>query len=235
MNSTESGVYTRESPSPRYLELIEMYESMHKDGRPDNARGPEKTFTGSSLREHISLIAGLLNEMQAKTVLDFGAGKGALYFDAPGHDPDSRYKTLPEWGKALVTCYDPGYEPFAADVEGPFDGVISTDVIEHIPEPDIAWFLDDMFAYASLFVYVVAACFPAGKKLPDGSNAHCTIRPPQWWNEQLKLASARNPGVRWVLCAQEKSFFAFENRKKLFRKGTRNVIFDSADKNAGNL
>ncbi|WP_461521730.1 class I SAM-dependent methyltransferase [Porticoccus sp.] len=236
--SNDSEIYTKNSPSPRYQELLEMYGSMHKDGRPDkmhkddspdDTSRPEKTFRGGSLEKHIPLIATLIDETCAKTVLDFGAGKGGLYSAASGYPIDSRYKSLPEWGCVVVTCYDPGYEPFSGEVAGRFDGVISTDVIEHIPEQDVAWFLDDLFSRANRFVYVVAACYPAAKLLPDGSNAHCTLRPPTWWKEQLELAASRNPGIRWVLCAQEKSIFALADRKKLFkklfRKGIKSTIF----------
>ena len=234
----DSEVYTKSSPSPRYLELLEMYGSMHKDGRPDkihkddspdDTSRPQKTFSGGSLEKHIPLIATLIDETSAKTVLDFGAGKGGLYRDAPGCPTNSRYKSLPEWGEVVVTCYDPGYEPFSEEAEGYFDGVISTDVIEHIPEEDVAWFLDDLFGRANKFVYIVAACYPAAKTLPDGTNAHCTIYPPKWWKAQMELAAKRSPGIRWVLCAQGKSIFVLADRKKLFkklfRKGIKSTIF----------
>ena len=45
------------------------------------------------------------------------------------------------WPGVAVTCYDPGYAPFAEPCEGTFDGVITTDVLEHIPEEDIGWVL----------------------------------------------------------------------------------------------
>jgi hypothetical protein len=238
MIDNDSELYTKNSPSPRYLELLEMYGSMHKDGRPDKIHKDEspddisrsqKTFRGGSLEKHVPSIATLIGETSSTTVLDFGAGKGGLYRDAPDCPANSRFKSLPEWGDVAVTCYDPGYEPFSEEVEGCFDGVISTDVIEHIPEQDVAWFLDDLFSRANKFVYIVAACYPAAKMLPDGTNAHCTIRPPTWWKEQLELAAKRNPNVRWMLCAQEKSIFALADRKKLFkklfRKGIKNTIF----------
>ena len=85
--------------------------------------------------------------------------------------------------------------------------------------------LDHLFAHASKFVYIVAACYPAGKTLPDGSNAHCTVRPPRWWVEHVRRASARRPGVRWTLCAKKKSYLAFEHRTKLRKKGISSKFF----------
>jgi len=103
-----------------------------------------------------------------------------------------------------VNCYDPGYAPFNNLKEGPFDGVISTDVVEHAAPFDVAWILDEMFARASSFVYVVAACYPAKKSLPGGRNAHTTLQPPHWWHQQMSLAANRYPNVDWVLVCEVK-------------------------------
>ena len=98
-------------------------------------------------------------------------------------------------------------------VESQYDVVISTDVVEHIPEEDIAWVLDKIFAYATQALYVVAACYPAQKHLPDGTNAHCTLQPPEWWVGQMQQLARRYPNVRWVLCTQEKGAFIFKTEK----------------------
>jgi hypothetical protein len=34
-------------------------------------------------------------------------------------------------------------------------------------------------------VYLNVACFPARKTLPNGDNAHATVRPPQWWSDLM--------------------------------------------------
>jgi hypothetical protein len=66
--------------------------------------------------------------------------------------------------------------PFSALPEGRFDGVVCTDVLEHCPEEDLPWIVGELFGYARLFVFANVACYPAAKKLPNGENAHCTIR-----------------------------------------------------------
>ncbi|MED5443803.1 MAG: hypothetical protein VYC93_07025, partial [Pseudomonadota bacterium] len=83
-----------------------------------------------------------------------------------------------------------------------------------------------LFAQAKTFIYAVAACYPAKKIMPDGTNAHCTNQPPAWWAGQIALAARRNPGIRWVLCTQEKSLWSFEQRKKLTKKGVRSRYFE---------
>jgi hypothetical protein len=80
---------------------------------------------------------------------------------------------------------------------GKFDGVICTDVLEHCPEEDIGWILAELFSYATKFIFANAATFPAHKRLPSGGNAHCTIRPARWWEEQFLRASRLKPGVAY--------------------------------------
>lgn len=196
--------FTEENPSRGYRHLLEMYKTMHEDGWSQANWSPEETFDGKSLSRHIPPIASLIRETGAKTLLDYGSGKAKFYQPYPGDVPESRFKSLKEWGEVKVTCYDPGHAPFAGPIEPAYDGVICTDVLEHITEEDIPWVLDKLFRHARHFVYAVAACYPARKQLPDGQNAHCTLQEPVWWREQMEAAARRVPGVKWQLCARVK-------------------------------
>jgi len=218
-------IFTKERPSERYQELLQLYRRMHEVGRPETGHGAKQTYAGRSLTEHIEPIARLVRETGARTILDYGSGKAVLYRDSPAHEPGSRYKVMAGWDDVTITCYDPGHEPFAAPYEAAYDGVITTDVLEHIPEEDIPWVLDEIFGHTRKFVYGAAACHSAQKRLPDGSNAHCTVQPPEWWCGQMAAVARRHPAVRWVLCTQEKSAFAFRQRKRLTKKGIRNRFF----------
>lgn len=220
-------IFRADSPSLRYKELLDLNMTMHLDGDPQAGLEPERAFAGISLVEHVDPIAKLVRQHPTRTILDFGSGKGSLYEDAPNYPQGSRYKRRREWGGAVVTCYDPCYQPFSDPIEDRYDGVICTDVLEHIPEEDIGWFVDDLFNHARHFVYVVAACFPAKKHLPDGTNAHCTVQPPSWWRGQMELAARRHPDVQWILCTQEKTPFAFTQRKSLVKRGIRSRFFPS--------
>lgn len=197
--------FTRGRPSRRFDEMLEQSRRMHNEGAAELDLSAEETFDGYTLKKYESVIAELINETGAKHLLDYGAGKGACYEPFPGEPPGGRVKTHPAWPSVKVTCFDPGFEPFSAPYEGRFDGVISTDVLEHIPDDDIGWVLDDMIAAADKFVYAVVACYPARKVLPNGQNAHCTLQAPKWWKMQIEMAARRNPGVRWVLCAVEQN------------------------------
>jgi hypothetical protein len=198
-------VFTKDRPSQQFIELLELYRIMHEEGETAVGRAPENTFSGISLRTHIKPIARLVHETGARTILDYGAGKASLYEAYPGEPLESRYRGHPAWPDVKVICYDPGYEPFAMPYSDRCDGVISTDVVEHIPAGDIPWVLDEIFQASKSFVYVVAACFPARKFLPNGQNAHCTVESPAWWESQMESAARRNPGIQWVLATVEKT------------------------------
>lgn len=232
--------WTKEHPSEHQLVLYDLYRQMHEDGASKPAKKKPKrkkaTFGGSSLTPHLANIGQLVNQHRPATLLDYGSGKGLLYQDSPDHAPNSRYKTLADWPGVTVTCYDPGYEPFSQEVDGRFDAVISTDMLEHVPEEDVPWVLDELFAHARSFLYLVAACFPARKHLPDGQNAHCTVMPPEWWVGQLEAAARRSAAkrndpsdsVHWRLCTREKSFLSLEKRKGPFRPGIKSRYFEGS-------
>jgi hypothetical protein len=88
--------------------------------------------------------------------------------------------------------------------------VICTDVLEHCPEEDLPWIVGELFGYARLFVFANVACYPAMKTLPNGENAHCTIRPVEFWREIFqnaaaaaseKAAGARGDALLWEVWA----------------------------------
>ena len=233
--------WTQTHPSEHQLALYDLYRQMHEDGTSNTPKKKRKrkkaTFGGSSLTPHLATIGQLVVEHKPTSLLDYGSGKGLVYEDSPDHAPNSRYKSLPNWPGVTVTCYDPGYEPFAEEVQGRFDAVISTDMLEHVPEEDVPWVLDQLFGHARRFLYVVAACFPARKHLPDGQNAHCTVMPPEWWVGQLEAAARRralkarddlddSEMTAWKLCTREKSYLSLEKRKGPFRPGIKSRYFE---------
>ena len=124
-----------------------------------------KHFRGKSLKPHIEKINQLVEELDLVTLLDYGSGKGKYI-----------HRIL-----ADVTPYDPAYEPYSELPKCQFDGVICTDVMEHIPEEEIDENLERIFNYARDFVFFNISTKPAEKKLPNGENTHCTLKPEDWW------------------------------------------------------
>jgi hypothetical protein len=191
--------YTRQEPSARYTALIKMYRDMHLHGERFRGIPAMKTFDGHSLRKETERIKRLVTLTGAQTILDYGSGKGLQYDPKPiVIEGEGEWDgVIDYWGVDEVTCYDPAYPPYSELPHGTFDGVVSTDVLEHCPEEDIEWILREIFSYADRFVYLAIACYPARKLLPNGENAHCTIRPPEWWKDMLVQTAAERKGVCW--------------------------------------
>lgn len=148
--------------------LIAQYKLMHE--LPNRYRG--------GLQDDVlAHITNMVEVHRPKNMLDYGSGKGRQY---------GELAQQAEWGgRPVPVCYDPGVPEHSAMPKGPFDGVICTDVAEHIPEQHIEQFLRIVTNHAKRFVVWCIYTGPAAKALPDGRNAHLTVRPPEWWLEKL--------------------------------------------------
>ena len=180
-----------------------LYARMHVEGETRLGIPAEDTFPGASLLPHVGRIKGLIEGAGAKTVLDYGAGKGLQYRPRQllvdgRHVADS---VAEYWEVDEVRCYDPGFAAHSELPREPFDGVVCTDVLEHCPEGDLPWILDEILSFARKFVYLNVACFPARKSLPNGENAHVTVRPPEWWRALVAQRAVRYPQLLWELHA----------------------------------
>lgn len=199
--------FSRTSPSPRYLALIQQYRQLHTEGATAQGLSAQETFPGQSLPEHAPAICELIAETQANSLIDYGCGKGLQY--------DLRDVTLPGgaiassisayWGDPKIVLYDPGYPPLSTRPSEPAGGVICTDVLEHCPEEDMEWIVDDLFSLANRFVFANIASYPAAKTLPSGENAHCTVREPQWWRALIADVAAHHPNVRYLFLVEERT------------------------------
>lgn len=107
-----------------------------------------------------------------ESVLDYGAGKGALAGALEG-------------SPFVVHEYDPAIpgkdaRPALADL------VVCTDVLEHV-EPECIWsVLTDITSLSRKAVLLGISCKSSGKLLADGRGAHLLVKPAAWWREVLK-------------------------------------------------
>ncbi len=191
--------YSRQSPSPRYLELLALYQQMHLEGEQALGIPATRTFAGGSLPRHAPAIRRLIEATGSRSLLDYGAGKGQQYAADRLELPDGTHigRLVDYWGVARIAAYDPAYQPLSRLPSEKFDGVICTDVLEHCPEDDLPWIVDELFGLARRFVFANIASFPAIKTLPNGENAHCAVQPPAWWAGLLHAIAHRHPGVRY--------------------------------------
>jgi hypothetical protein len=155
--------------------LIPEYQEMHRRGRYSR---------GSTLRKHLDRIAAIVAEIPTRTILDYGCGSERPYVEDRLHDA---------WGGIMPTLFDPGVPGLDDLPEGTFDGVICTGVLEHIPRKrgELADAIGRIADYADRWAFISIGCVRAHKTLPNGLNAHVTLRPEEWWHEQLAKASWR--------------------------------------------
>lgn len=125
---------------------------------------------GSGLM-HRSYILLLVEILGFKKIIDWGCGKGYLSDFLVGLGIDCRK-------------YDPAIEEFSSDPEGHFDCVVSTDVLEHIPEDELKEFMLNITT-ASPTAILIPHLGLAKTILPDGSNAHCTIKSVSEWKQEF--------------------------------------------------
>lgn len=152
------------------MSLVEQYRMMHQAGH----------FPGFSMKKHLGEIRRFADSIKAKSLLDFGCGKGEQWRD----DKVREILLKPSGPIEDLFLYEPAIPPMKYLPEEPVDLVISTDVMEHIPEDELEDTLQTIFGLAKSGVFLSICCRPAKKVLPDGRNAHVTIRP-QWWWEGL--------------------------------------------------
>ena len=148
-------------------EWIEQYKQYHRENT--------EYGNGGCLKFYLQHIVDLVQDWNAESLLDFGCGKAEGYLE---------YKHHEHWG-IMPSLYDPAIPEYQNIPEGTFDGVISFDVMEHIPKEQIPETFDQIFSRADKFVFLGIATSPAKAVLPNGDNAHCTVEPIGWWEEMV--------------------------------------------------
>ena len=127
----------------------------------------------------------ILEFSKGRFVLDYGCGKGGLVrylqhngVDAVGYDP-----YVFEWRKKPPKISHSTTESFCLP-----DVIVSTDLLEHIPEDELDEVLIGMLDYKPDLMFHVVSNRKASQILPDGSNAHATIKDSDWWLRRFETA-----------------------------------------------
>ncbi len=135
-----------------------------------------------------------------KTVLDVGCGTGAAvrYHREIGgkeaYGVDFAKPAGDFWKRFDVDRYcvvgSAEEIPFR---DNHFDIVTCTDVFEHIPEENVSRVLDEMYRVGKRDFLFLIALKKANIKMPDGSEPHICIKPPEWWVEKVHKAGFKMP------------------------------------------
>jgi uncharacterized Rossmann fold enzyme len=118
--------------------------------------------------KHADTVIRLADQLNSKSVLDYGCGKGYLAKAIP----------FPIWE----------YDPAVPGKEGsprPADIVVCTDVLEHVEPEKLGDVLTDLKRCVKVVGYFVINTGPAQKTLADGRNTHLIQKPEDWWRKVL--------------------------------------------------
>ena len=117
---------------------------------------------------------------QINTVLDFGAGKCVL----------GEYINDVRRGRVVWTNYDPGIVGIDIMPQGPFDLVVTCDVLEHVEPHLLDATIKECFDLSDRIVYHNIPCYAAGSNFNDGpyigQNIHLTVEGPEFWKRKMK-------------------------------------------------
>lgn len=184
--------------SKKGQELLDMYARMATEGyeRVDKQR-VDTAFSDFELRPYRPQVLSIFNQHSISTVLDYGCGGSD--WGVSGFDEESNKSAIEYFNLRHAYRYEPARD---LDERRPVDCVISFDVLEHIFISDVPSVLRDMFSYASKLIVLNVACYPAAARLPNGENAHITVRPPAWWKGMVDSISVEYPAISvFLICS----------------------------------
>jgi len=96
------------------------------------------------------------------------------------------------------------WEPACVDLEraapaSTGDAVVCCQGLEQVPEDDVPWLLDELFAAGDRFVVASVDC---GRQIAQTATTTETTTAPGRWPDHFTAAGARHPGIRWQLVVQ---------------------------------
>ncbi|MDD2819168.1 MAG: hypothetical protein PHN51_10315 [Candidatus Nanopelagicales bacterium] len=185
------------TPSAKQQQLIALYSDMVLSGYTTIKDVHIKTvFSDMEIRFFKKPVKGALLSVGAQTLLDYGCG-GSNYLSS-GFQGDLSAKEYFE----LKDVYR--YEPSRnIDERQPADAVVCFDVLEHIFVADIPRVVRELFSLTKKLLIVNVACYKAAATLPNGENAHITVRPPFWWKGVFDTIAVEYPDIEVKLWCSE--------------------------------
>ena len=165
--------------------LINFYKEMVQKGYRNDL---------FNLRNYREFIKENVFNREINSVLDYGAGKSD--WTAKGFDNKSNQSAKEYFNIKEVNLFDPSIDIMNKTVS---DCVTCIDVLEHIFLGDLKNVLIDIYKHAKKIVVIHVACYLAAAKLPNGENAHVTVRRPDWWKGFIDGVSSDFPQIETLL------------------------------------
>jgi hypothetical protein len=133
-------------------------------------------FRGYSILPYVPELMSLIRNSNISSCLDYGCGRGEAW---------ELHNLKKLFDLKDLYLYDPTIAEFQNRPNNQVDLVICIDVMEHVPEHCVEEVLDDVAFFAKKAIFFNISTRPAAKVLPNGSNAHQTVRPREWWQEKI--------------------------------------------------
>ena len=185
--------------STKGLELIKLYENMVINGynKVDGSK-VTNTYNDFELRKFRNICKHHLQKPYIQTVLDYGGGGSD--WDAPDFEPTSHESAKQFFQLKDVHTFEPARNLLEKKKS---DCVMCMDVLEHIYISDVPTIVNELFFLAKQLLIINVACYKAAALLPNGENAHITVRNPDWWKGLVDAISINYKEVQVVLiCSQ---------------------------------
>lgn len=168
-------------------DLIDLYGQMAREGYKEiNGSERKVVYSDMEIRKFKDPVRKLIKAFECKTLLDYGCG-GSDYDTIPFDNTGINGRDYFDLEK--IYYYEPARN---IDQRTKADVVVCFDVLEHIWINDIVFTLRDIFQYANKLVIINVACYSASALLPNGDNAHITVRDPNWWSGVVNAVCMEN-------------------------------------------
>ena len=154
--------------------LLKLYETMVIEGykRQDGSK-VENAYNDFELQKFRNICKEHISHPSIKTVLDYGGGGSD--WDKEGFEPSNGASAKQFFDVNTVTTFEPARNQMDKKHS---DCVVCMDVLEHIFLTDIANLVDELFSLTKKLLVINVACYKAAALLPNGENAHTTVRRP---------------------------------------------------------
>jgi hypothetical protein len=129
-----------------------------------------------------------VEELRPHSILDYGCGRSSM---------------VTEFDAKIKHAYDPAI-PGSDTIPLPrYDMVLCIDVMEHLDEPEVDQVFAEIAGLTGRALFLIDTV-EAKTILPNGENAHATIRSYEWWRSQLakhfpvveRIATGRRVGLK---------------------------------------
>lgn len=175
--------------------LLSFYEEMASQGymRSD---GIEVTnaYNDFELQKFRKIVQPKFVEVGIKTILDYGGG-GSDWAKVD-FDKETGLSAKDFFNVENVEIFEPARKLLKKESA---DCVVCFDVLEHVFLADIPTVVRELFSLCKKLLVVNVACYEAAALLPNGENAHVTVRNPEWWKGVFDVIALDYPFIEVML------------------------------------